>query len=46
VEQQAERPLHHDDLRERATTTKVGAFASAENGTSANRPKLTIEYVH
>jgi hypothetical protein len=27
------------------TTTDTGVFASAENGTAANRPKLTIGYV-
>jgi hypothetical protein len=28
------------------STTDLGAFASAENTTTANRPKLTIAYVH
>jgi hypothetical protein len=28
------------------TTTDLGAFASAESGTTANRPRLTVNYVH
>jgi hypothetical protein len=28
------------------TTNDLGAFASAENGTTANRPKLVIGYIH